>query len=234
MIVGLVPAAGYALRLQPLRCSKEVLEVSGRPVIDFLVERMRAAGASEVRVITRPEKEDVVAYAERAGARIVEAHPETINESFAAGMQGLAGGDIALLGFPDSLWEPVHGYRPLVEAVERGEEIALGLFDVPGLVGSDFLTLDEDGRVTGFHIKPENPPSGWIWGCAAARVRALHGIERLEWPSLHMEAAQRRGARLVAIPLSDAYLDIGTHASLERLESSRWAGQDAPTAGGQD
>src|SRR3954447_7084863 len=97
-VVGVVPAAGYATRLQPLDRSKEVLHVDGRPVIDYLVERMRVGGCSELRVVTRPEKEDVVAYAEAVGASVVSGYPATINESFAAGLNGLAPDDIALVG----------------------------------------------------------------------------------------------------------------------------------------
>ena len=219
-IVGLVPAAGYATRLQPLECSKEVLEVAGRPVIDYLVERMRVAGSSEIRVITRPEKEDVVSYAERAGASVIPAHTATINESYAAGMAGLAPDDIVLLGFPDSLWEPVDGFRPLIEAVHEGREVALGLFETPGLEGSDFLSFDDSGRITGFHIKPEHPPSDWMWGAAAARVRALDGLEQEEWPSEHMDSLRRNGVDLAGIRLSDQYLDIGTPDSLQRAPSA--------------
>jgi glucose-1-phosphate thymidylyltransferase len=222
-IVGLVPAAGYATRLQPLECSKEVLEVAGRPVIDYLVERMRVGGCTEVRVITRPEKDDVVSYAERVGASVVLAHTETINESFAAGMADLESGDVVLLGFPDSLWEPVDGFRPLIEAVDTGRDVALGLFEAPGLEGSDFLSLDEAGGITGIEIKPARPPSDWMWGAAAARVHALKGLDREEWPSAHMNALLRRGADVLGIRLSSEYLDIGTKASLEQAANSRWA-----------
>jgi hypothetical protein len=34
-------------------------------VIDYLVERMRAGGCTTLRIVTRPEKEDVVAQARR-------------------------------------------------------------------------------------------------------------------------------------------------------------------------
>jgi glucose-1-phosphate thymidylyltransferase len=221
-IVGVVPAAGYATRLQPLDVSKEMLDVDGRPVIDYVVERMRVAGCEEVRVVTRPEKEDVVAYANAAGATLVLAHPEHINASFAAGLAGLEREDIVLLGFPDSLWEPLDGFGRLVETVRAGCEVALGLFHAPGLTGSDFVTLDGSGRITGFHIKPQTPPSGWIWGCAAARAGALEGLEREEWPSAFMESRRRRGLDLVGIPLSDSYLDIGTPESLHLLSESQW------------
>jgi NDP-sugar pyrophosphorylase family protein len=221
-MVGVLPAAGHAVRLQPLDRSKEMIEVGGRPVIDYLVERMRTAGCEDLRVVTRPEKEDIVAYADGIGASVVLAYPETINESFAAGLRDAEPETIVLLGFPDSLWQPVDGFRALVAAVESGREVALGLFESPGLTGSDFVTLDGSGRITGFHIKPARPPSTWIWGCAAARARALEGIEREEWPSAFMDSLQRRGVEVAGVPLSDAYLDIGTPQSLRRLPELAW------------
>jgi|tagenome__1003787_1003787.scaffolds.fasta_scaffold20933589_3 glucose-1-phosphate thymidylyltransferase len=221
-MVGVLPAAGHAVRLQPLDRSKEMIEVGGRPVIDYLVERMRAAGCEDLRVVTRPEKEDIVAYADGIGASVVLAYPETINESFAAGLRDAEPETIVLLGFPDSLWQPVDGFRALVAAVESGREVALGLFESPGLTGSDFVTLDGSGRITGFHIKPATPPSTWIWGCAAARARALEGIEREEWPSAFMDSLQRGGVEVAGVPLSDAYLDIGTPQSLRRLPELAW------------
>jgi glucose-1-phosphate thymidylyltransferase len=214
--VGVIPAAGYAERLQPLECSKELLSIAGRPVIDYLVERMRAGGCSELRVVTRPEKEDVIAYASEIEASVVLGYPANINESLAAGMEGLSPDGIVLLGFPDSLWEPVDGFKPLLRAVAGGREVALGLFRSPGLVGSDFLSFDDSGAIAGFHIKPADPPSDWIWGCAAARVRALDGLIEEEWPSTHMDSLRRRGDGLVGIRLSDQYLDIGTRESLAR------------------
>ena len=53
-MIGIIPAAGAGLRIQPLGCSKELLPVGSRdvaapsvpkPFREFLVERMIAAGA---------------------------------------------------------------------------------------------------------------------------------------------------------------------------------------------
>src|SRR5207245_1914225 len=150
------------------------------------------------------------------------AHPATINESFAAGILGLDPEAIVLLGFPDSVWEPVDGYSPLVEAVQSGEEIALGLFESPGLEGSDFLRLDDSGRIAQIEIKPARPPSDWIWGCAVARVGVLEGLEREEWPSAFLNSLRRQGMELFGVRLSNTYLDIGTRASLRRARDGRW------------
>ena len=60
MIVGVIPAAGRATRLQPLSLSKEVQPISGRPVMDYLLKRLQRGGCAELRVVTRPEKLDVI------------------------------------------------------------------------------------------------------------------------------------------------------------------------------
>ena len=83
-IIGVIPAAGHATRLQPLDCSKEVLPIQGRPVVDYLVERMRVGGCSQLRVVTRVEKQDLIEHCERIGVDVV-AEPATVGESIAAG-----------------------------------------------------------------------------------------------------------------------------------------------------
>jgi dTDP-glucose pyrophosphorylase len=219
-IVGLIPAAGYATRLAPLEGSKEVLPIGGKPVMDYVVDRMQLGGCTRLRVVTRPEKADVIAHARSLGADVVLAYPETISESFAAAIAGLASDDIVLLGFPDAIWEPEDGYRPLVAAVEEGHEIALGLFQAPDLERSDVLSFDASGRIDRIHIKPDTPPSEWIWGVAAARVRALNGLEHEEWPGSYFDSLLRRGVELFGVPLSDAYLDIGTKEALRQVREA--------------
>jgi glucose-1-phosphate thymidylyltransferase len=218
-VVGIVPAAGYATRLQPLNCSKEVVPVGGRPVLDYLVERMRAGGASEIRVVTRAEKRDVIEHAGELGAAVVLARPATTSESFVAGLEGIPPGEIVLLGWPDTLWDPPDGYARLVAAVEGGAEIALGLFELAeDLERSDVISFDLDGRIDGVQVKPARPASSWIWGCAAARAHALAGLGAEEWPGSYFDLLCRRGVGLHAERLSDVWLDIGTAEALKRAQ----------------
>jgi hypothetical protein len=158
-----------------------------------------------------------VERARELGATLVLAHPPNLTASLAAGLAGLAPDDIALVGFPDSVWEPPDGFRSLVEAVLAGHELALGLFRTPGLDGVDYVVLDANGDIAGIEVKPAAPPSEWMWGVAAARAGALEGIERHEWPSGHFLALRDRGVGLHGVRLSSAYLDVGTRASLEKL-----------------
>jgi glucose-1-phosphate thymidylyltransferase len=230
-IVGVLPAAGYATRLQPLPMSKEVYPIGGRPIIDYVIERMRIAGCTEVRVVTRPEKRDVISHVEELGAVVIKGYPETVSASFATGMRGLAGDDLVLIGWPDTLWEPEWGYRPLIEAIEAGREVALGLFEIDpvDLPRSDVVTFDpETGRIERIDVKPARPASSWVWGCAAARAELLFELERAEWPGAYFELLCREGADVVGVPLSDVWLDVGTPESLRK------ALEKLPVNGGRD
>jgi len=222
-IVGVIPAAGHAIRLQPLSGSKELLEIGVRPVMDYLVERMRAGGCTSLRVVARPEKDDVIAHAEKLGAEVVLARPATVSESFLAGMSGLGEDNIVLIGFPDTIWEPVEGYREPVSAVRDGADVGLGLFriDASDLTRSDVVVFGRNGRIDGIAVKPAEPPSEWIWGCAAARAHVWADLGRAEWPGGYIDLLCREGRDVRGFELSDVWLDVGTHDALRRARDHR-------------
>jgi dTDP-glucose pyrophosphorylase len=217
-VVGIIPAAGYATRLQPLHCSKEVYPVRARPVMDYLLERMWAAGASEIRVVTRPEKHDVIENAALHGARIIEGRPPTLARSISLGLQGLAQEDVALLGFPDTIWEPLDGYAPLMEAVRTAEWVAaLGLFSSPDPHTCDVVVTDRTGQVVGIEVKSPTPSSNVIWGCAAVRASALRDIGEASDPGEHLHQLAG-GYPVLGVWISDAFVDIGkSRQTLEAL-----------------
>lgn len=216
-IVGVVPAAGLATRLQPLEASKELLEVGGRPVIDYLLERMLAGAADELRVVTRAEKGDVIDHARGAGASVIVGNPESAAESFSLGVAGLDPGDVVLLGFPDTIWEPIDGYARLVEQLGDADA-ALGLFRTPDLSRSDVVVLDGE-RVAGIAVKPRTPPSDRIWGCAAVRRSALDDLAEHAEAGTLLDGLAKAG-RVRGVYLSDSWVDIGTPESLARARAS--------------
>jgi glucose-1-phosphate thymidylyltransferase len=215
-VVGVIPAAGFATRLAPLSWSKEVYPVGGRPVLEYLVDRMRLAPASEIRIVTRPEKRDVLRHARRLGLTPIDGRPETVSESVLLGLHGVPHEDTALLGFPDTLWEPDDGFATLIAALDERSEVVLGCFRSPEPERSDVVVAGDDGIVHAVQVKPELPASDLVWGCCAARVGALAALRRHAEPGGLFDALARRGvARCVRFP--GELVDIGTPESLQRV-----------------
>src|SRR5215210_1380846 len=211
-VVGLIPAAGRAKRLQPLEGSKEMLSVGGRPVMDHLVELMRGA-ADEIVVVARSEKDDVIEHAGELDLRVVEGEPVSVSESFLLGLGGVKSGDKVLLGFPDTLWGPPDGYLQLLDSLDDAD-VALGVFESEEPERSDVAVIDGD-RVESVDVKPRDARSNLIWGCAAARPPALAGLQRHEEPGLLFDELAR-GGRVRAVRFPGAMIDVGTNEALAR------------------
>jgi glucose-1-phosphate thymidylyltransferase len=212
-VVGVLPAAGRAARLQPLAGSKELLELAGRPVLEYAVERLRAGGADEIRVVTRPDKDDVRAHALALRLDVVEAQPESLAASIAAGVEGLGPDDAVLIDLPDSVWESVDGFTKLVEAMEPGTDLVLAVFRSAEPERGDVVEVDADGAVHRVSVKPAEPAGDLVWGAAAARASALGALRRHADPGqLFDELA--RGGRVRAVRFPGEFIDIGTKEAL--------------------
>lgn len=225
-VVGVIPAAGFARRLQPLDRSKETYPIGERPVIDYLVERMRLAPCSRIRIVTRPEKTDVLQYADSQHAEVVTGTPPTLGHSLALGLAGLEPDEVVLIGFPDSIWEPVDGYAALLRTVEEGHDVVLGLFRAQRPETCDVVLLGDSGIVRDLELKSPKPSSDVFWGAAAARARALEGLSRAGDPG----ALFKELCRVLPIPavwLSERYVDIGTKAGLEEAQAFASAGAES-------
>jgi glucose-1-phosphate thymidylyltransferase len=215
--VGVIPAAGLAQRLQPLPCSKELYPVGGRPVMDYVVERLRAAECRELRVITRPDKADVIEHAQALGAEVVRGTPATLAASIALGLRGLADSDVVLVGLPDTLWEPIDGYVQLIEHLSEADAV-LGVFESDEPERSDVVVLDERGAVRRVHVKEADPPGNLVWGCFAARMAALAGLEHSPSPG-HYFAGLAVAGTIRAVRFPGRMVDIGTPESLAAAEA---------------
>ena len=214
-VVGVVPAAGHATRLPGIDGSKEICSVGGRPVLEYVVERLRAAAVDDLRVVTRPEKEDVVEHARHLDATIVLGRPPSLAASFALGCDGLAPDDIALLGLPDTVWEPADAFVRLLRALTDAVEVVLGLFPAAEPERSDVVVVDAEGRVAAVEVKPARPSSAVLWGCAAVRARAVAEIGAAGDPGLAFDALARRG-KVRGVRFDGWFLDIGTPEALRR------------------
>ncbi len=127
-MIGIIPAAGAGQRIQPLGCSKELLPVGSRvvdgverpkAVSEYLVERMIAAGATQICVVISAEKSDIVRYfAERDYAAeifyVVQQQPRGLCDALFRAEPFVRDDQAVLIGLPDTIWFPENAYTPAI------------------------------------------------------------------------------------------------------------------------
>lgn len=170
-------AAGYATRLRPLtdQVAKPLLPLAGRPMLDYLYDRIAEVGeVDEVHVVTNARfAEDFRAWArtvERAAAPVVVHDDGTTSNddrlgavgdmSFAIERGGLEGEDLLVVAGDNLI-----GYR-LDELVSfwraKGEGAATAVHRVSDrelIKQYGVVELDENDRVVSLEEKPSEPRS---------------------------------------------------------------------------
>ena len=188
-IVGLIPAAGRASRLAPLPCSKELVPIGfqtaaegaerrPKPVSQYLLDRMKRAGARKVFFVARAGKWDIADYygdGSRLGLHLAYLHvgaPWGPPFSVAQAVPFI-GDATVVFGFPDILVDPVDSFSPLIHRLDETDaDVVLGLFDCRAHEPGDVIQRDGNGRVTGLQTKEERPvrPDRYVcWMFAAWR-----------------------------------------------------------------
>jgi dTDP-glucose pyrophosphorylase len=228
-MIGIIPAAGAGLRIQPLGCSKELLPVGSRDVggverpkavSEYLVERMIAAGARRICMVISAEKSDIVRYyAERDYAAeifyAVQQRPRGLCDAIFRADTFVHPDEPVLIGLPDTIWYPENAFHA---SVETGPGVNLVLFPVENPSVFDAVICDENGFVERVEVKQPNPGSNWIWGAVTASGRAFHEL-RMLWESRHREdeylghllnAYIAAGHSVHSTANGEHYMDVGT------------------------
>ncbi len=161
----LILAAGYATRLRPLTDSvpKQLLPVGGRPMVDWILDKLRETDAGAVHLVTNHR---FAADFEQWAPDDVQVHDDgTVSNDDRLG----AIGDIRFVGIDDDLlavagdnlfdfslrdFERFWRERPGSSCVAVHDVGDRELAKKYGVVD-----VDSDGRITGFVEKPDDPPS---------------------------------------------------------------------------
>jgi glucose-1-phosphate thymidylyltransferase len=230
-MIGIIPAAGAGQRIQPLGCSKELLPVGSRiidgierpkAVTEYLVERMIAAGATEICMIISGEKTDIVKYfAERNYAAeifyVVQQQPHGLCDALFRAELFTRNHDHVLLGLPDTIWFPENAYRTAIER-DRTADVNLICFPVLDASQFDAVVSDEHGYVQEVEVKLADAHSHWIWGAVTTTGQAFHALKLL-WESRHradeylgdlLNAFIEAGNIVRATHVGEVYMDVGT------------------------
>lgn len=243
-MIGIIPAAGAGQRIQPLGCSKELLPVGSRTVdgverpkavSEYLVERMIAAGATQICMVISAEKSDIVRYyAERDYAAeifyVVQQKPQGLCDALFRAEPFVHDDEQVLIGLPDTIWFPENAYLP---AVGADADVNLVMFPVLNPTVFDAVLCDELGYVERVEVKQKDAHSQWIWGAVTAKGRAFRALKHL-WDSRHREdeylghllnAYIAAGNTVRATASGEHYMDVGTlegyHSAQDYLRELR-------------
>ncbi len=227
-VLGIVPAAGAATRLQPLAFSKEMLPVGSmldehgteRPkaVSEFLVDRMLHAGADRVCFVLSPEKTDIIPYyarhwAARRFCYVVQERPSGLCDALFRALHVMRDDEDVLIGLPDTVWFPVDGFCQLPVG-----ELSFLLFPVTDARRFDAVLTEADGQVREIRVKSEQPGTNWVWGAFRMPASIFHTLHELwsgpgradEYVGTLVNAYLALGGHALGVPVGERYYDVGT------------------------
>jgi glucose-1-phosphate thymidylyltransferase len=161
----LILAAGYATRLRPLTESipKQLLPIGGRPMVDWILDKIRETDVDEIHLVTNHRfAEDFARWAPDDVA--VHDDGTTSNDDRLGAI-----GDIQFVGLDDDLLAVAgdnlfeYSLRDYVEFWRsKGDASGVAVYDVgdPELAKQyGIVDVDADERITSFVEKPEDPPT---------------------------------------------------------------------------
>jgi dTDP-glucose pyrophosphorylase len=237
-MIGIIPAAGAGQRIQPLGCSKELLPVGSRVVdgierpkaiSEYLVERMIAAGATQICMVISSEKSDIVRYyAERSYAAelfyVVQQRPQGLCDALFRAESFARSHEHVLIGLPDTVWFPENAYGRALD--RRYADVNLILFPVENPSAFDAVVCDPQNFVTQVEVKSANFHSHWVWGAITASGQAFHDLKLL-WESRHrqdeylgtlLNAYLAAGSTVRGHHVGETYIDVGTMEGYQRAQ----------------
>ncbi len=231
---GIIPAAGVGSRIQPLAFSKELLPLQDglterpRAVSDYLVERLRVAGATKICFVISPRKSDILEY---YGSRVegaltcfvVQPRPAGLCDAVFRAAPLIPPDEIVRVGLPDTVWFPVNGFS----ALDR-DALSFLLFPVDEPRHFDAVVTDASGAVLEIQVKSPEASSRWVWGAFQMPGRAYHELHDLwlererrdEFIGTLVNEYLRRGGHATGVRAGTSYLDVGTlHGYREALKA---------------
>jgi mannose-1-phosphate guanylyltransferase len=224
----LLLAAGIGTRLRPLTDTqpKCLIEIAGRPLLDYWFEALGDAGIRNVLVNTHHLPElvrDFVAQKNRQGFRAIE--------SFEPKLLGSAGTIAANAAWADDAEDIVIIYADnlsdasvsalLAAHRAHGDPVTMLLFHASNPKACGIADLDATGRVVAFEEKPVAPRSdlanGGVYAVTAVAWREIAGMKAFD---LGFDVLPRFTGRMRGYLHGGYHRDIG---DLDSLAAARMA-----------
>lgn len=221
MRFGSIPAGGLGTRLQPIGFSKELAPVAGRPVIEYLIERMVESGIDKIFINSASDKTDLIKYLSdksiyKDKLLFLVRERSGLLSGITAPSDFLRDSDEIFFGLPDTIWYPRDGFSRLVD---QSGDLVLGLFDTGTPERFDSVVIDKQKKILSIEVKVDHPKTKWTWGIGKMKVKVAKALKpnALFGASVN-EYCQSHPGYAVELPGS-SYLDIGTPSDYELATS---------------
>ena len=178
----LILAAGYGTRLYPLvkDTPKPLLDISGRPLIDYILDQVRTLeGLTEVFVVTNNKFFEVFQEWTKThgqfsvpitvvndGTRSPDDRLGSVGDIHFVIQQKKVNEDLLVIGGDNLFDEDFHGFFSFAKG--KSPHAAIGVYDIHNIKdASKFGVVDTDkyGKIISFEEKPEKPKSSLIAMC---------------------------------------------------------------------
>ncbi|MBW1852023.1 MAG: glucose-1-phosphate thymidylyltransferase RfbA [Deltaproteobacteria bacterium] len=233
---GIVLAGGSGTRLYPLTrvVSKQLMPVYDKPMIYYPLSVLMLAGIREILIISTPE--DLPRFRQLLGdgsdyglslSYVEQPRPEGLAQAFTIG-KDFIGQDRVALVLGDNIF---HG-QGLSEILKRCGQLDEGGIIFGYLVRDPerygVVAFDRDNRVTGIEEKPLKPKSRYaVPGLyfydnnvvSIAESLAPSDRGEFEITDVNLEYLRRGQLRVELLGRGFAWLDTGTHESLQQASS---------------